>query len=55
MKNTQPALTSQIDLLVRYLTDFDRLAAVQRIVAVDREKIVEKDVARSVLVPTKDS
>jgi hypothetical protein len=37
------------------LADFDRLAAVQRIVAVDRERIVEKDVSRAVLVPTKDS
>jgi hypothetical protein len=55
LRTSQPALSSQIDLLERYLTDFDRLAAVQRIVAVDREVVVEKDVARAVLVPTKDS
>jgi hypothetical protein len=55
LRASNPALAGQIDLLEKYLLDFDRLAAVQRIVAVDREKIVEKDVARPVLVPTKDS
>lgn len=55
LRTTQPALAGHIDLLERYLTDFDRLAALQRIVPVDREKIVEKDVTRSVLVPVKDS
>lgn len=55
LRNTQPALAGQIDLLERYLTDFDRLAAIQRIVPVDREKVVEKEVVRGVLVPTKDS
>jgi len=33
------------------LLDFDRLAAAQRVVAVDREKIVEKEVSKGVLVP----
>jgi hypothetical protein len=55
LRQTQPALASQIDLLERYLTDFDKLAAIQRIVSVDKEKIVEKDVTRAVLVPTRDS
>ena len=55
LRSSSPALAGQIDLLEKYLLDFDRLAAVQRIVAVDREKIVEKDVTRPVLVPTKDS
>jgi hypothetical protein len=44
-----------IDLLERFLIDFDKLAAVQRIIAVPTEKIVEKEVDRAVLVPTKDS
>ncbi len=35
--------------------DFDKLAAVQRIIAVPQEKIVEREVDRAVLVPTKDS
>ena len=55
LRSSQPALAGHIDLLERYLTDFDRLAALQRIVPVDRERIVEKDVTRSVLVPVKDS
>lgn len=55
LRSGQPSLSVQIEQLERYLADFDRLAAVQRIVAVDRERIVEKDVSRPVLVPTKDS
>lgn len=55
LRQTQPALAQQIDLLERYLTDFDRLAAAQRIVPVDKEVIVEKDVTKAVIVPTKDS
>ena len=37
------------------MIDFDKLASVQRIIAVPTEKIVEKEVDRAVLVPTKDS
>lgn len=44
-----------IDLLERYLIDFDKLAAVQRIIGVPQEKIVEREVDRAVLVPCKDS
>jgi hypothetical protein len=55
LRGTQPALVGYIELLEKYLIDFDKLAAVQRIIPVEREKIVEKDVARPVLVPTKDS
>jgi hypothetical protein len=55
LRSSQPALNSQIDLLVRYLTDFDKLAALQRIVSVDKERIVEKEVSKSVLIPTRDS
>ena len=55
LRGTQPHLVGIVELLERYLVDFDRLSAVQRIVPVDREKIVEKEVVKSVLVPTKDS
>lgn len=55
LRQSQPALSGQIELLERYLTDFDRLAAAQRIVAVDRDRPVEKSVFRPVLVPTTDS
>jgi hypothetical protein len=44
-----------IDLLERFLIDFDKLAGLQRIIGVPTEKIVEKEVDRAVLVPTKDS
>lgn len=44
-----------IDLLERFLIDFDKLGALQKVVAVPKEKIVEKQVDRPVLVPTKDS
>jgi hypothetical protein len=42
LKSSQPHLSGIIDLLEKYVVDFDRLAAIQRIVPVDREKIVEK-------------
>lgn len=37
------------------MLDFDRLAAAQRVVAVDREKIVEKEVSKGVLVPVNNT
>lgn len=55
LKSTQPNISGIIELLERYIVDFDKMASVQRIVPVDREKIIEKEVTRSVLVPTKDS
>lgn len=55
LRNNQPGLSAQIDLLVKYLADFDRLAGLQRIVGVPHETIVEKEVSKAVLVPTKDS
>lgn len=55
LRGTQPHLSGVIDLLERYIVDFDRLAAVQRIVPVERERIVEREVPRAVVVPTRDS
>jgi hypothetical protein len=37
------------------LIDFDKLASVQRVIGIPQERIVEKEVNRAVLVPTKDS
>lgn len=51
LRSGQPGLRNIIDIIERFLLDFDRLAAAQRIVAVDREKIVEKEVSKGVLVP----
>ena len=55
LRTQQPEFKIIIDLLERFLIDFDKLAAVQRIIGVPTEKIVEKEVDRAVLVPTKDS
>lgn len=55
LKNNQPDFRGYIDLIEKFLIEFDRFAAVQRIVAVDREIIVEKEINKAVLVPTKDS
>ncbi len=44
-----------IDLLEKSLIDFDKFAAIQRIIAVPTDRIVEKEIDRAVLVPTKDS
>jgi len=52
LRNSQPNLRGVIEIIERFLLDFDRLAAAQRVVAVDREKIVEKEVTKGVLVPT---
>ena len=42
LKNSNPNLRGVIEIIERFLLEFDRLAAAQRVVAVDREKIVEK-------------
>jgi hypothetical protein len=52
LRNSQPNLRGVIEIIERFLVDFDRLAAAQRVVSVDREKIVEKEVTKGVLVPT---
>jgi hypothetical protein len=51
LRTTQPNFRGIIEVIERFLLDFDRLAAAQRVVAVDREKIVEKEVSKGVLVP----
>ena len=55
LKTRQPDLAAVIVIIERYLTEFDRLAAVQRIVRVDHDRIVEKEVPRPIVVPTRDS
>ena len=51
LKTSQPGLRGIIEIIERFLLEFDRLAAAQRVVAVDREKVVEKEVSKGVLVP----
>lgn len=55
LRTRNPEFKAMIDIIEKYLIDFDRLASVQRIIGVPTEKIVEKEVDRAVLVPTKDS
>lgn len=55
LKTSQPNLRGIIEIIEKYLVDFDRLAAAQRIVKVNQEKIVEKEVEKGVLVPVSDA
>lgn len=55
LKVRQPDLRAVIEILEAYLVEFDRLAAVQRIVKVPHDVVVEKEVMKPILVPTKDS
>jgi hypothetical protein len=54
LRSSQPNFRGIIDIIERFLIDFDRLAAAQRIVSVDRERIVEKEVSKGVLVPVQN-
>ena len=55
LRTSNPEFRITIDLIERFITDFDRLAAVQRIIAVPQDRVVNVEVDRAVLVPTKDS
>ena len=54
LRTSHPNLRTTIELIEKFLLDFDKLASAQRIVPVDREKIVEKEITKGVLVPTND-
>lgn len=55
LRGTQPELRAYIELIEKFLVDFDRFAATQRVIGVPKEVIVEKEVNKAVLVPVKDS
>ena len=55
LRTSNPEFRITIDLIERFITDFDKLAAVQRVIAVPQDRIVNVEVDRAVLVPTKDS
>jgi hypothetical protein len=42
LKTNYGELRGSIDLIERFLTDFDRLASVQRVIGIPQEKIIEK-------------
>jgi hypothetical protein len=54
LRTAHPNLRGVIEIIEKFLLEFDRLAAAQRVVPVDREKVVEKEITRGVLVPTND-
>ncbi len=55
LKGNHGELRVYIDLLEKFLIDFDKLASIQRVIGIPQDRIVEKEVNRAVLVPTKDS
>jgi hypothetical protein len=48
-------LKIQIDIIEAFLVELEKMFQFQRIVQVEKEKIVEKEVNVAVLVPTRDS
>lgn len=48
-------LKVQIDIIEAFLIELEKMFQFQRIVQVEKEKIVEKEVNVPVLVPTRDS
>ena len=55
LKVNNPALKIQIDIIEAFLVELEKIMQFQRIVQVEKEKIVEKEVNVPVLVPTRDS
>jgi hypothetical protein len=55
LRTQNPNLKATIDIIEKFLLEFDRLAQFQRIVQVNRDKIVEVDRNVPVLVPTRDA
>ena len=54
LRTSNPNFRAVIEMIEKYLVEFDRLASAQRIVTVNQERIVEKEVQRGVLVPSHD-
>ena len=55
LRVNNPALKIQIDIIEAFLVELEKIMQFQRIVQVEKEKIVEKEVNVPVLVPTRDS
>ena len=55
MKGSQPGLKVQIEIIEAFLIELDKIVQFARIVQIEKERIVEKNVNVPVLVPTKDS
>lgn len=55
LKVQTPALKVQIEIIETFLIELDKIIQFPRFYQVEKEKIVEKEVNKPVLVPTKDS
>ena len=55
LRVSNPAIKVQIDIIEAFLIELEKIMKFQRIVQVEKEKIVEKEVNVPVLVPTRDS
>jgi hypothetical protein len=55
LKVQTPALKIQIEIIETFLIELDKIIQYPRFIQVEKEKVVEKEIDRPVLVPTKDS
>lgn len=55
MRVNTPGLKIQIDIIEAFLIELDKLIQFPRIVKVEKERIVEKEINVPILVPTRDS
>jgi hypothetical protein len=55
IKTSTPAIKIQIEIIETFLVELDKIIKFPRFYPVEKEVIVEKEVNRPVLVPTKDS
>lgn len=55
VKDTQPSFQGLVEIVQQYLIDFDKLASIQRIVPIEKVKVVEQYVPKPVIVPAEDN
>jgi len=55
LKVSNPNVKIQIEIIETFLTELDKIIKFPRFYPVQKEVIVEKEVTKPVLVPTKDS
>lgn len=55
MRTQNPSIKVQIDMIEAYIIDLDKIIQFPRFIEVEKEKIIEKEISKPVIVPTKDS
>lgn len=55
IKTQTPALKIQIEIIETFLIELDKLIQFPRFIQVEKEKIVEVEINKPILVPTKDA